>query len=164
MSIKEFELFHGAVLTRLVRSDRPITVTLIETRPEDTWSVYKIIDSQLFIKHSTSPRPLTREIGGYSWTFTFSPDHINQISDLRKEHPTCVALVCGISNIKQGRMEICFINHDEIPEILELDNPDTQSVTVRYNKGAKKFRVLLNRKEKLLIYLNAIDRWNIPGS
>ena len=79
MSIKEFELFHGAVLTKLVRIERPITVTLIETQREQTWSVYKVMDGQLFIKHSTSPRPLSRGKGGYSWTFTFSPEHISQI-------------------------------------------------------------------------------------
>ena len=73
-------------------------------------------------------------------------------------------LVLRLKNTKQGRIEICFINHDDIPAVLELDNVDIQSVTVRYITGAKKFRVLLNRKEKLLIPLNAIERWIIPGS
>jgi hypothetical protein len=30
MTIKQFELFHGAVLTKLVRSDRPITLRMID--------------------------------------------------------------------------------------------------------------------------------------
>lgn len=37
MAIDEFELFHGVVLTKLVRSDRPITLRMIETRPREAW-------------------------------------------------------------------------------------------------------------------------------
>lgn len=36
MSVKEFELFHGAVLTKLLRSEKPVALRLIETRP---WEV-----------------------------------------------------------------------------------------------------------------------------
>ncbi len=140
MSIKEFELYHGAVLTKLARCERPITVTLIETNPGDTWSVYKVIDSQLFIKHSTSPRPLSRGNGGHSWTFTFSPDHISQIKRLREKHSVYAALVCGFQDTKQGRMEICFIDHDDFPEVIDLDNSDAQSITVRYTTGAKNLK------------------------
>ncbi len=30
MPIREFELFHGAALTKIVRSDRPMTLRMIE--------------------------------------------------------------------------------------------------------------------------------------
>lgn len=33
MPIKQFELFHGAVLTKLVRGGGKVKLTLIETRP-----------------------------------------------------------------------------------------------------------------------------------
>lgn len=38
VSIREFELFHGAALTKIVRAERPVTLRLIETRPDDAWA------------------------------------------------------------------------------------------------------------------------------
>jgi hypothetical protein len=35
MSVHEFELFHGIVLTKLIRSDRPITLRMFETKPSE---------------------------------------------------------------------------------------------------------------------------------
>lgn len=166
MAIKEFELFHGAVLVKMLRSDRPINIKMIETRPDDAWGVYTINDEiELFIKQSTSPRPLSRGKGGYSWTFTFSPEHISQLEQLQTKRQIYVALVCARKTIKRGqRMEICFLKPDEFSQVIDMVAKETQSVTVRYVNGAKKFRVFLNRQEKLLISLNEIDRWIAPGS
>jgi hypothetical protein len=164
MTIKLFELFHGAVLTKLVRKDRPVTVTLIETRQDEAWSVYKIIDCYLFIKLSTSPSSLSGGKGGYSWSFTFTPEHIKQIIRIREDSALYLALICGFQNVKVGRSEICFIDQNEIPEVIDLDNPNQQSLRVRRNTGAKKFRLFVDRKEKISIYLSALERWDIPGS
>ncbi len=164
MSVKEFELFHGAVLAKLVRNERPITLRLIETRFDDG-RVYTLNDIiELYVKHSISPRRLTRDEGGYSWTFTFNSEHINQIRELKKKRPTYLVLVCAHRDVKGGRAETCLINLEEHIDVLDLDGDGQQSITVRYKKGAKKLRIFLDRKEKLFVPLNALDNWEIPQS
>jgi activator of HSP90 ATPase len=50
MPLREFELFHGGVITKIVRSERPVTLRLIETKPEEKWSTYTLNDKvDLFI-------------------------------------------------------------------------------------------------------------------
>lgn len=164
MSVREFELFHGAVLAKLVRNEKPITLRLIETRFDDS-RVYTLNDViELYVKHSISPRLLTRGEGGYSWTFTFSPEHINQISELKRKRCTYLALVCGHRDVKKARIETCLINLDEHTNLLNLEGDGQQSVTVRYKSGAKKLRIFRDRQEEILISLNALDNWEIPQS
>jgi len=163
MSIKDYELFHGVVLTRLVRSDKPLTLRMIETH-DDSWGVYTINDEvELFIKHSTSPRKLSRGRGGFSWVFYFTLKHIKLLNELQKKHPIYVALVCGSRNVRD-RMEICFLEPDEFSRMIDLNNLDAQSITIRHSTGAKNFRAFLDRKEIPLSSLNAIDRWRVPGN
>jgi hypothetical protein len=45
MSVHEFELFHCMFLTKLVQSDRPITLRMFETKPSEEWSIYKLNDA-----------------------------------------------------------------------------------------------------------------------
>ncbi len=164
MSIKEFEIFHGSVLAKMTRNKRPLTLRLIETR-EESWAVYTLNDSiELFVKYSTSPRPLARDKGGYSWTFTFTPEHIAQLRELKKKRPIGLALVCGRKSMKEGRWETCLIKPEELSDVINLDTNIQKSITVRYNAGAKKLRIFLDRQEKLLVNLNALDSWEIPGS
>lgn len=163
MPIKDFELFHGVVLNRLVRSDKPLTLRLIETH-DDTWGVYKLNDEvELYIKHSASPRKLTRGKGGSSWVFSFSEEHLARIKEIQAKRPVYVALVCGSNNVKD-RMEICFLEPDDFAKVIDLTDPKHQSVTIRYENGNKNFRAFLNRKEIPLGSLNAIDRWQVPGN
>jgi hypothetical protein len=164
MSIKDFELFHGVVLTRLVRSDKPLTLRMIETH-DDSWGVYKINDEvELFIKHSTSPRKLSRGKGGWSWVFHFSLEHIKLLKEIQTSRPVYIALVCGRKEIKRRRMEICFLEPDDFAKVIDLSKPEAQSVTIRYEVGKKNFRAFLNREEIALSSLNAIDRWQVPGN
>ena len=164
MPIKDFELFHGVVLTRLVRSDKPLTLRMIETN-DDSWGVYKINDEiELFIKHSASPRKLSRGKGGWSWVFHFSFEHIKLLKEIQTSRPVYIALVCGRKDIKRGRMEICFLEPDDFSQVIDLDTLEAQSVTIRLSTGARNFRAFLDRKEIPLSSLNAIDRWQVPGN
>lgn len=164
MSIKEFHLFHGAVLAKLIRSGKPISLSLIETKPEDSWAAYTINDEvDIFMKHSTSPHELKRNDGGYSWVFVFNSDQLAQLKEIQKKRPVYIALICGHKSVKAGRMEICYLNPEEVCEVLDFESTEQQSITVRYNTGAKKFRVIQGREEKLMISLNELDAWDIPG-
>ena len=164
VSVKEFELFHGAVLTKLVRNQKPITLRLIETRFDDS-RVYTLNDViELYVKHSISPRGLIRGEGGYAWTFTFDVEHLHQIRELKKRRTTFLALVCGHRDVKKARVETCLIGLDDYPDLLDFESNAQQSVTVKYKTGAKKLRILRDRQEKFLIPLNALDNWEIPQS
>jgi hypothetical protein len=109
MSIQQFELFHGAVLAKLMRSDRPIALRMIETKDE-AWSVYTVNDEvELFIKIRTTANELSREKDGLSWQFVFTPEQVEQIRNLYTTKKVAIALVCGRQNIKDD-MQIAFIN------------------------------------------------------
>jgi len=148
----------------LVRNEKPITLRLIETRFDDS-RVYTLNDIiELYVKHSLSPRELSRGEGGYSWTFTFDQENVNQLRELKKKRKTYLALVCGHRYVKKARIETCLINLDEHTDLLDLEGNGQQSVTVRYKAGAKKLRIFRDRQEKFLISLNALDNWEIPQS
>ena len=43
MSIKQFEIFHGIVLTKLVRNENPVTLRMIQNSPKsDDWRIYTV--------------------------------------------------------------------------------------------------------------------------
>ena len=164
MTIKQFELFHGAVLTKVVRSDRPIALRMIETRPGEAWAVYTVNDAvDLFLKHSTSARALTRESGGFSWQFAFGPEQANQIHERWVSRQVYVGLVCGQSDVKQGEMRICFLYPDQLAQLIDFQNASTQSITVKYIPR-KKLRVYSGHNVKLRVSQNALDQWDVPGS
>jgi len=137
---------------------------MIETKPDDAWASYTInVAVDIYIKHSTASRKITRGDGGFSWTFSFSPEHILQIKEIQNRRPIYIALVCGHKSIKESRMEVCFLNPERVRQVIDFENINTQSITVRYNTGAKKLRVYQERRVEVMAPLNELDSWDIPG-
>lgn len=162
MGIQQFELFHGAVLTKLVRSDRPITLRMIETK-EEAWSVYTVNDEiELFVKHSITPRELGREKDGLSWQFIFTPEQVEHIHNLRSTKKVAVILVCGRQNVKDD-MQIAFIEPDDVQELIDFSVNTTQSLTVKY-LPRKKLRIITGYTREKLVSQNALEKWTVPGS
>ena len=160
MFIKHFEIFHGIALTKLLRSEKPVSVSLIETKPAEDWQVYGVIDVDLFVKHRAGSTSLVRKKGGHSWQFSFSPREISRISQ-KDNRPVYVALVCGQSNI-QEEMEICFLKPEQAEKIFPLDSNKPFSLTVR-SEPHHRLAVIVDRKVKDIIPRNAIETWEIPG-
>lgn len=153
MTLKEYELFHGAVLAKLVRRDKPITLRLIETNTSESWSVYKVNDIDVFLKHSANPRELKK--GGRSWTFIFGEKQLAQISE-----NTHIALICGSSDTKDKNMGICFLKSQTATSLL---SGNAKSITVHLEPG-QRFRVSSSAvDEKVLIAQNAIEKYEIPS-
>ena len=164
MGIKQFELFHGSVLTKLVRSDRPLTLRMIETHPDDAWAVYTINDQvDLFIKHCASPRGLSRQKGASVWQFVFSSEQVAQLRDLGAGREVYSALVCGRGNLKRGDMHICLLDPEQLAKLIDLDAAAAQPITVKY-LPRKMLRVSAPSRDDLLVPQGAIDRWQVPGS
>jgi|SRR3990172_2042437 len=162
MAVNEFELFHGIVLTKLMRSERPVALRLIETRPAEAWSAYRVNDElDLFIKHSTAPRLLSRGRGGRSWTFVFSPAQLRQMQGSRREGPVWAALVGGSRDVKD-QMIVCLLDPDQIAEVVDLGSPNQQSLTVRQIPRSN-LRVFKDKRERFLVAQSRLDQWEVPG-
>ena len=134
MSIKQFELFHGAVLTALARSDRPVTLRMIETRPPEAWAVYTLNDEvELYVKYSTAVRDLKTKPGSFSWTFVFGSDEVAKLSELSAVRDVYAALVCGRKAIsRKEKMHVCLLTPEELARLIDLEDHTPQSTTVRY--------------------------------
>ncbi len=163
MPIHKFELMHGAVLTKLCRNDQPIALSLIETR-DVHHAAYWINDAiVVYIKHASRPRCDRR--GQYRWQFTFSAEHIQEITNLARTAKVYLALVCAQPNL-EGPMEICFLEPPEVEQCLELANSQQQWVAVEAEPG-RSLRAFGQRnsgdEDKLKVPRARLDRWQVPG-
>lgn len=159
MAVKEFELFHGAVLAKLVRSEKPLTLCMIETRPSDTWSSYRVNDAvSLLMKHSLVSRALTRE-KARSWQFVFSPDQMRQL----QKPSTWAALVCASRTATDEYMEVCLLDPEQLARLLDVPSATQQSLTVKRIEG-KSLRAASARCEELVVARNRLDGWEVPGA
>jgi hypothetical protein len=165
MSVKEFHLFHGIVLTKLVRSDRPVTLRMIETRPGEAWSSYTLNAdaADLFIKHSTSWRATERKGGGKSWSFVFGTNQVRQMAASARRRPTFAVLVCGDRSTGAKGMQVCLLEPQHLSELIDFASSRQQAITVSYHPG-RKLRVYKGRRERLRIAQGALDSWRVPGS
>lgn len=164
MAVREFELFHGAVLTKLLRSEKPVALRLVETRPGENWSTYTLNDSvDLFVSHSKSRRSVSRGGGGTSWTFVFSRNQLRQMNPTVRGRPVWVALVCGRRNPTEGDMHVCLLDPDQIEDTVDFSEA-CQSVTLRKPDKKGKFRVFKDRHERFKVAQSRLDKWDVPGS
>ena len=168
-TVHEFEMFHGIVLTKLVRRKLPVSLLMIETQAKEAWSEYKVNDQViLYVKHSTSPRSLKRE-GGIAWSFSFAADHIRRIRALSDGGNICIALVCGEKDLgKLGSMQICLLEKHHLARLLDLDSLRPQAIRVRYLPGTgKNLRArgsLSDSVEELKVPRSGFDNWRVPGT
>ena len=163
MAIDEFELFHGVVLTKLLRSERPVSLRMIETCPGERWSAYTVNDEvDLFIKHSTTPRAIARGGEGRSWGFVFGLDQLRQMAASKAKGGVYVALVGGSRQVKDPQRCVCLLLPDEVNAVLDFSSPSQQALTVKLISG-KSLRVYSGGKEKFKVPQNRLERWDVPG-
>jgi hypothetical protein len=167
LSIKDFEMFHGAVLTKLVRSDNPITLRMIETNLKEAWSAYTLNDEViLYIKYSTKPQQRKKNEDVLIWIFSFSTAHLGELQNLRKRKAVYMALVCGQRAIDDPNMYVCLITPDEIAQCIDIQAIQQQTINVRY-EPRKKLRVWggVNTVENpILVASRKLEDWNVPGN
>ena len=136
MKIKDFELYHGVVLTKIARQDKNLTLRMIETQPKSAWALYRVDDkANLLIKHSKSPHS---DDYGRKWQFTFSEGQMEQL-DLGETSSsgTHVALVCGHGRPDgdQQPTGVCLLKPGELAELLEAGGTGQQAISVSLRKG-----------------------------
>ena len=167
MHIQDFHLFHGAVLTKLFRKDRPISLCLVETNLIDSWSAYKIIDAVLYIKHNKKPS-IRKKKDAFVWQFRFNEKHLNEIKNFQTDQKikeVCFALVCGQSAINDS-MYICFLKVDDMSKCIDLSSSKGQTIHVKRIDGHKLlvWGEVNTAKAPLKIASDAIEKWEVPGS
>lgn len=162
MAIKEFELMHGAVLTKICRNDQPIALTLVETRDRERNVYYVNSDTVLYIKHSATPKQTN---GKSRWQFTFQAEHLEDLTEFSQSGTLYIALVCGSENLK-GNMEVCLLYSDELIACLDLTTKVTQWIAVE-KEGRNQLRAFgssnSNNSSQLKIPRNRLDTLKIPG-
>lgn len=164
MSVREFELYHGAVLAKVLRSQKPVALRLVETKPGENWSTYTLNDTvDLLVTHSKNPRPVTREGGGTSWSFVFSTNQMRQMNPENSTRPVWIAMVCGRKSSADGDMEVCLLDPDQIKDVIDF-SASQQSLTVRKPSGKGKFRVFKDHHEKFKVAQSRLDNWEVPGA
>lgn len=168
MSINELELFHGAMLAKLFRSDKPVSLRMVEMDFEQSRRAYLVNDAvYIYTKHSKKPRKGTRK-PTYTWTFTFSANHIKDLLRLKENGKDIyLALVCGQTEVNsRDPIEICFLDWNQIWMCLENDNHKVQQgLSVKFQRGYS-FRVWGKNKssnDPILVNQNALSDWDVPG-
>lgn len=168
MSIKEMELFHGAVLAKLFRSDKPVSLRMVEMDFEQSRRAYLVNDmAYIYIKHGKNPRK-SKRLPTFTWTFAFSNNHTSDLQKLkgnRKE--VYLALVCGQESVSSpDPAEICFLDWNQIWKCLDLDNLiEQQYITVKYQKGCS-LRVWGTKNTSIvpiLVNQDSLADWEVPG-
>ena len=109
MSISPFELYHGAVLSQVVRHPKT-ALKLIERKDNQGWASYGVTDNAadylLYIKYA-SKHAYSKKRKKYN--FTFSPQDISRLKK-KKDEKVLVCLVCGSE-------EICLLDNDDLKEL-----------------------------------------------
>ncbi|MCG2738779.1 MAG: hypothetical protein L6300_00885 [Syntrophaceae bacterium] len=145
MYIKNYEMYHGAVLVHLIRKEKPISLRLIETHPKEQWSTYVINDAiSILITHSTNARKVRQGVEGTSWTFSVSAKQLNQIKTAEK--PIHVALVCARKNLGEDKQVICLLSPKQVCDVFDLEK-ENQGITVRKPDGKGKLIVFKEKRE-----------------
>ena len=162
MGVHTFELFHGVALTKLVRSEKPVSLRLIEANQAEAWAEYTInAEVALLIKHVTIWRRHKRE-ECISWQFVFSPSEVRRLHDLREKRDVRVALVCGDRSLDVQQMAVCLLEPADLDALLDLSAEATQSVTVKLYPR-KSLRAQSARGMRV-IPRNRLDTWELPGA
>jgi len=159
MTIPEYQIMHGAVLSRICRNDRPMTLRMIETSNESR-AAYIINDAlYLYMKHSRSPAELKRE-DALRWQYTFTPANLAELRRLMTDRPVYLALICGYPDLRP--LDVCLLEPEEIPAVIDVTAEAIQSIQVKLINGARKLRVNGSaRSREMLVPRNLLDTWEI---
>lgn len=144
MKIKDIELFHGAVITRLMRKDRPVALKMFEFDADNYRSVYILMDDEgdkpLYIKHSRGSQPSTRYEIKKKWNFTFHVNHFMEIDELIREYGTVyIILVCGEELIGADDTYIVLLPYDDLSKCVDVTGKSGQQNVKVGDKGGRNY-------------------------
>lgn len=120
MKISTFEMYHGAVLAKVLR--KGMSIKLVEIAKEASRGEYIVEDDHakflLYIKHRSKVNKLRRKRGVRHCHFTLTSDDVARLSTAEKMHGknnVRLVLVCG----EEG---ICLLKAQELEELVQKTN------------------------------------------
>jgi len=133
--LREFEFYHGVVLSRLVHSNIPVQIHPFSTESNASYILNESIG--LYIKHST--KRMT------PWRFSFQKKHQNEIQEMEKRlDDVFLILVCGddgIVTLSYNELKkILDKQHDEVEWISILRRP-REKYTVTGSDGKLRYKI-----------------------
>lgn len=112
--IREFEFYHGVVLSRLVHGNVPVQIYPFPTTSNASYVLNGAVG--LYIKHSA--KRLT------PWRFSFQQEHQNEIQKMKdKFEDVFLALVCGDDGV-------VILSYQELKKILDEQHEETEWISV----------------------------------
>lgn len=161
MAIKEFELYHGAVLAKILRKDIPTSLKLVETNRDS--STYVINDNiALYMTYRSLHKSSNEKIS--KWFFDFSLQKCREIKEFL-HYDLYFTLICINSKYEPNYSEVCLINKESIKKLIDLDAITVQKISVFLENG-KSFRVhgtMSKKSKELTVSRNQIDNIEIPN-
>lgn len=133
--IRDFEFFHGAALTKLVRSDRPVTIARFKGSSNASYVVNDLCG--LYLKHSSSRMS--------PWGFTFHRDHQQEIDELHGLIGyVVVGLICnddGVVGLDYTEFRTVLDTMHEAVEGIGISRKPRGMYMVRGRDGTMQYRI-----------------------
>ena len=130
MALSQFELYHGAVLTQIVRNPGNLSLKLIERDSEKHgWGMYAIgAGKKDYILVVKSTAKVIEGRKNYC-NFTFSTEDLNLIKKYKNKE-LLIALVCH-------NKHICLLTKKDVLSLKILDSIKTCRVSAYWTKGSE---------------------------
>ena len=129
MALSQFELYHGAVLTQIVRNPGNLSLKLIERDSEKHgWGMYAIGAGKkdyILVVKSTARITEGRKI---YCNFTFSVEDINLIKKYKNKE-LLIALVCH-------KNHICLLTKSDVISLTILESDKSCRLSVYWTRGS----------------------------
>jgi hypothetical protein len=133
--IRDFEFFHGAALTKLVRSCQRVTIAPFKGSSNASYVVNDCCG--LYLKHSSSRMS--------PWSFTFHRDHQQEIDELHRRFGyVVVGLICnddGVVGLDYTEFRTVLDTSHEAVEGIGISRKPRGMYMVRGRDGKMQYRI-----------------------
>lgn len=157
MPVRKFELYHGAVLAKIVRGDG--SLTLFERGDDTAWAAY-LVNGAVCLYVKTSDQRGADRSGAARFSYTFQPAELRFVAEqiaLRGPSGVLAGLVCADK-------EVALVAADELARCVDLGASAAQNVTVLVPSGQslRVYGPLNGNVGKITVARNRIDTYDFP--
>ena len=133
--IKEFEFYHGAVLSQLIHADIPVSVKLYPTKSNASYIVNGRVG--VYVKHCAKRMS--------PWRFSFQKSHQDEILKMKNDlGEMFLALVChddGIAVLSFNELKMILNEVHEDTEWISVTRKPREKYTVKGSDGKLKYKI-----------------------
>ena len=145
MDIKDYDLYHGAVFTKIARTTpKPVSISSYK-QSNNSYIIAGDKQVGIHVKHSTerwSP-----------WHFTLTQDHQNEIHKMKEDiGEVILALVChtdGIAGLRYDEVKNILDKSQEQKKWISVRRRKREMYTVKGNDGELPYKVSRDLSQKI---------------